>query len=256
MSGQDLLLRALWGSAPPEVSVVAEAGCRALPGLDLARGLQIYRENAKALSVRALAVAAPRLSAWLGDDFAGLAWAYARAHPPERGDAAEWGLDFPAFLATVPGMELLPIDLARLDLALHRLAGAPDEAAPPPSLWQRLSERPADALRLRLSAHLSVHHLPALAEPHAWQAAQVDLPASDEPQGPLEHWAGHVLVWRQGWRPAWGAVSPDGARWLEALAQAPSLAAALDFTLAEHPDFDLAGWLARAAGRDWCQDVV
>jgi hypothetical protein len=226
-----------------------------LAGVPLGRGLQIYRENAKALAVRALGAAAPRLRAWLGDEFPGLAWAYARAHPPQRGDAAQWGHELPAFMDSLPGMEPEPVALARLDLALHRLAGAADEPAPDPTLWERLSSRPPSALRLRLSAHLAVVPLSALMRDAAWAAAQVDAPASEAPL-PGEAWDGTVFVWRQGWLPAWGAASAESVAWLAALAQSPHLEAALLAQGAQHPDFDLGAWLVSAWQRGWLLDAV
>lgn len=255
MNDLDAVLRALWGRVAPGLEPAWAAGCRPLAAVPLQRGLQIYRENAKALSVRALGAAFPRVRAWMGPEFPGLAWAYARAHPPVRGDAAEWGESLPTFLADLAGMDDAPPALARLDWALHRLAVAPDVPAPDPGRWQRLAEEPADCLRVQLTPHGAVHHVPALVDEAAWSAAQVDGPALGERPEPDSGWAGQVLVWRQGWQPVWTAITEEDACWWTSLGQASHLAEALDLTLAVHPDFDLSGWLVRAHAEGWLLDV-
>ncbi|MBL0094465.1 MAG: putative DNA-binding domain-containing protein [Piscinibacter sp.] len=81
---QRQLLAAL--SLRGEPPALRERGARA------ERGLAAYRANASALAERALAAACPTLQAMLGEaDFAALARAFWRDHPPQRGDLGEWG---------------------------------------------------------------------------------------------------------------------------------------------------------------------
>ncbi len=242
---QAALLQAIWGQ-----SQMAVDGLRALPGQQLADGFSAYREHAKALSVRALGETFLRLRHWLGDDdFRGLAWAFARAHPPEVGDAAQWGEPMPAFLRTLPGMEAAPPELASLDWALHRVADLPDPPEPDPGLWERLQTHPADQLQLRLSPDLSLLHLPALAAADAWACATAGgAPEVAEP-------GSHIAVWRQQWKPVWLAVTRDLAGLMLALRQHEHLAASVAAAQAEHPELDLAAALGSAWQWGWLLGV-
>lgn len=225
------------GASPPP-------GLRAVAG-SLDRGLSAYREHAKALAVRALASHCPRLAAWLGEaEFAGLAWAFARAHPPRQGDMNRWGRELPAFLARLPGMDPEPPALARLDLALHELLGQVDEPAPDAALWQALQTVPGDRLRLRLSGA-------PLPMPAGLQAVLEGAEALDWPTPP----GAQLWVWRRGWRPCWTWLADDLAHWLQALGHAPHLALAIEQTLERHPGFDLGLALQRAWAQGWLLGV-
>lgn len=239
---QDELLRRLWGREAPAHS----PGLRALPAASLAQGLSVYRENAKALSVRALGAAFPRVAAWLGpDDWPGLAWAFARAHPPAVGDAAAWGEALPGFLSRLPGMEPTLPALACLDWTLHRLAVAEDDPAPDPGMWTQLQTVPPKRLRLRLSPHVLTLTLPPLVDVVAWAAAQAGQAAASPEPGTA------LVLWRQQWQPMWAAQGADEATWLALLQEGVTLAEALDAVLLAHPDFDLGAWLPMAWGRRW-----
>lgn len=229
---QAALLRAIWSQSSVQPSAVP--GLRALPTQSLQAGFAAYREHAKALSVRALGQAFPMLLAELGEpDFAGLAWAYARAHPPTQGDAAQWGAHLPSFVAALPGMEPLPPQLAELDWALHRAASSADAPEPDTAMWVLLQDIPADQLVLNLHPSLTLLHLPALPVPAA--AA----PAAD------------VAVWRQVWQPEWAALPADQALLWRLVGKGESLGTALEQVLAVHPDHDLAAGLALAWQRGW-----
>lgn len=243
---QAQLVAWIWGqpgaSPPPGLRALGALGT---PSGSLDQGLSAYREHAKALAVRALASHCPRLAAWLGDaEFAGLAWALARAHPPRQGDMNRWGRELPAFLDSLPGMEPEPPALARLDLALHELLGQADAPAPDTTLWQALQTLPADALRLALNGAL-------LSLPAGLQAALDDAEPLDWPTPP----GAQVWVWRRGWRPCWTWLADDLASWLQALEQAPHLAGAIERTLTRHPGFDLGLALQRAWSQGWLQGV-
>lgn len=221
------------GATPP-------AGLRAVGG-SLEQGLSAYREHAKALAVRALASHCPRLAAWLGEaEFGGLAWAYARAHPPRLGDMNRWGAELPAFLAALPGMEAEPPALAALDLGLHGLLSAADQPEPDAGLWTLLQTVPAECLRLRLSGALLP--LPASLQTQLMDAEPLDWPM---PAG------GQVWLWRRGWRPCWAWLADDLASLLGELQQAPQLALAVERTLARHPSLDLGLALRLAWSQGW-----
>ena len=205
------------------VQVIWGAGQGLPPGLQgvgthaLASGLNAYREHAKALAVRALGAAYPLLQEALGAaDFAGLAWSFARAHPPQAGDVAQWGAALPSYLRTLPGMEAEPPALAELDWTLHALGSAADvndDASWVAELQAGLSPS------LRLSPHVRVLDLPQSLElpaPVAWGGGW----------GP-ERGERRVLVWRRGWRPLWAWVPRVWADTLLALGQGLALEEAL-----------------------------
>lgn len=184
------------------------------------RGLSAYREHAKALAVRALAAAYPRLQAWMGEaDFAGLAWAFARAHPPRQGDMNRWGAELADFLAGLPGMEAEPPALAGFDWHLHRIASAADDPPQDPALWTQLAAQDPTTLRLHLSPLLRCFRLPPSLDGLLRDGAE------EVGGGPA--WASDWLAWRAGWRPAWAPLPEAQARLLAALQTRGSLATAL-----------------------------
>jgi len=234
---QAQLLRAIWAQQPDQGHAVP--GLRALPGQRLEAGFAAYREHAKALSVRALGQAYPQLLAHLGESqFAGLAWAYARAHPPEVGDAALWGGHLATFLSGLDGMEPLPPALAQLDWALHRAASSADAQEPDAGLWATLQAHPPGALTLQVDPGLVWLNLPALAA----DTAPAEAEASQATQ---------VAVWRQAWQPTWAWVPDDQALLWQRLAQGEHLGPALDAVWAVHPALDLAASLGLAWQRGW-----
>ena len=112
---QRQLLAAL--SLRGEPPALRERGARA------ERGLAAYRANASALAERALAAACPTLQAMLGEaDFAALARAFWRDHPPQRGDLGEWGGELPGWIAAQAGLAEWPwlADSAWPARPLHR----------------------------------------------------------------------------------------------------------------------------------------
>ncbi len=92
-------------------------------------GLAVYRANAQASARRALEAAYPVISQLIGEEnFAYLARDFWQAHPPIRGDLAQWGEPLAAYMAQAPqltGLAFLP-DVARIEWALHVCAGAAD----------------------------------------------------------------------------------------------------------------------------------
>lgn len=192
----------------------------------VARGLDAYRLNARALSAKALAAVFPQLREWLGaESFDGMAWAFWRQAPPAHGDLALWGAGLATFLAAQPGVEDAPLDLARLEWALHEAERAADTALDAASL-QLLAT--ADPSRVGLRLRPGVQMLGAQS-------------------------AGPLLVWRQGWRGASRPLGDGEAALLQALQSGIDLAAALDVALAAQADFDFGAWLQTALREDLLQ---
>ena len=64
-----------------------------------ARGLKVYQTNGHMLAERALQAAYPVVVQLIGEEsLAGLARAFWHAHPPQRGDLAQWGAELPEFV--------------------------------------------------------------------------------------------------------------------------------------------------------------
>ncbi|MBY0366577.1 MAG: putative DNA-binding domain-containing protein [Proteobacteria bacterium] len=196
-----------------------------------ARGLAAYRGNLQALSAQALAVPFGRLHEALGaDEFAALAWSFWRAHPPERGDLAQWGGALEAFLVERAGEDSGLPDLARLDWALHRAERAADAELDADSL-ARLGDCPAESLWLQLRPGVAL----------------------------LAQSNGPVLVWRQGWRGRWQALTAAEAAFTRAVLDDVNLADAIGAAqvkgLSAAADFDFGAWLQAALQNAWLQGV-
>lgn len=215
--------------------------CGLRPGLSLNEGLAAYRGNAQALSARALGAVFPQLQAVLGEaDFAAMAWAFWRAHPPLRGDLSTWGDALAGFLTEAAGPDSGLPALAQLEWALHEAERAADAQLDAESLTL-LGQAELSALRLELRPAVRL----------------VDLcgPVAEHPE-----LAGAVLVWREGWAGRRAAVDAASAAFVRALLAGESLAAALDAAavkgLASADDFDFSAWLQAALRHEWLHRVV
>lgn len=214
------------------------------------RGLAAYRANGHALAERALHAAYPVVAALVGgDSFAALARSFWHRHPPQRGDLACWGGDLPGFLADDPQLADVPYlaDVARVEWALHRAAGAADADADPAS-YALLTEHEPDDLTLTLAPGTTVIHSP-------WPAASLvnahlrGAPTLSEVATRLrDRAAERALVWRQALRPLVQPCEAGEAALLDALLRRQGLMTGLDAALALDAGFDFSAWLARAVG--------
>lgn len=197
----------------------------------LRRGLLAYRVNAQALACRALAAVYSPLRDWLGAaSFEGLAWAFWRASPPQRGDLAEWGEGLADYLAAQAEMEDLPCQLARLCWAAHRVEAARDAELDAPSLALLAQREPQDlGLRLRPGVCLVQASPAALA---CWRAApEAEIEAGGEQTCP-------VLVWRQAWVARARVLAAGEHVFLQALLAGEDLDTALHLAFSAQADFD------------------
>lgn len=195
------------------------------------RGLEVYRNNLRALSAQALGVAFERLRAALGDqEFAALAWTYWRHDPPRSGDLGDWGGGLAGFLVERAGEDSGLPDLARLDWAVHHAERAADSALDAESL-HLLGTTAADALWLVLRPGVCL----------LWQQA------------------GPVLVWRAGWRGCSQAIDTAEAAFVEAVMAGRCLADALATAEVKgsgaSADFDFSAWLQAALQNAWLHAV-
>lgn len=240
---QQQLLAALSRRGDPPV--LREQGARA------ERGLAAYRANAGALAERALAAACPTLQAMLGEaDFAALARAFWRDHPPRRGDLGEWGDELPEWTVAQASLAEWPwlAECARLDLALQACERAAD-AVPDLASLALLGEADPASLALQLVPGTAAWVSPwPIATIHAAHRSNVQ-DAFAPVRAALATGHGEAIcVARDGWRAVVHGVSAPEAAFMQALLAGASLAAALQ---AGGEGFDFATWLQRAIRSSW-----
>jgi hypothetical protein len=194
-------------------------------------GLEVYRNNLRALSAQALGVAFERVREALGDDdFAALAWTFWRHAPPVSGDLGDWGGALAEFLVERAGEDSGLPDLARLDWAIHQAERSADVTLEADSL-QQLGTSSPEALWLLLRPAVTL----------------------------LNQRDGPVLVWRSRWRGEWRAVSAGEAAFMAAVLAGASLGEALDEAALKgsgaEADFDFGTWLQAALQNAWLQAV-
>jgi Putative DNA-binding domain len=209
-----------------------------------ARGLKAYQSNGHSLAQRVLEAAYPVVAQLVGaESFADLARALWHAHPPTRGDMAQWGDALPEFLQASTQLADEPYlsDVARTEWALHCAASAADAFADVSTLALLTTHDPAQlyfglapgGIVVRsawpivsiLGAHLE--HTPAFAV--VGQQLRDGL-------------AQDALVWRAGLRPRVREAFAGEAHFVQALAQGLSVSQALDAA----PVLDFGAWLPMA----------
>jgi hypothetical protein len=217
-----------------------------------ARGLLAYQTNGLELANRTLAGAYPVMQQLIGDEaFAALAAALWQAHPPQRGDLAQWGdtlAQFVAHSAQLADEAYLP-DVARAEWALQQLKTAPDEQADLASLRCLVTADPAEITLCITDTAQGMDSCWPLAS--IWLAHQpptpgggVDVLPGLEQVGALirQGVAQTALVWRDGHRPRLREALPGEPGFLAALRQGQSLDQALQGT-----QLDFSAWLPLAA---------
>ncbi len=234
-------------------SLAARDAQAQLEGLVLkpsARGLAAYRANGHALAERALAAAYPVVAAMVGPDcLNALAHTLWHGHPSQHGDVACWGGELPALLELEAQLADFPYlaDVARVEWALHRAAGAPDADADPAS-FALLTQQDPGALTLRLAPGTAVIR-------SAWPVASLinahlrgDPTLSEAADRLSNREAEQALVWRRALRPEVRPCGAGEAALLDVLQHRQGLVPALDAALTTDPGFDFSAWLAQAVG--------
>lgn len=208
------------------------------------RGLKAYQTNGHAAAERSVQAAYPVLTQLLGaESLCALARAFWHAHPPARGDLAQWGGGLAEFMQASDQLVDEPYlpDVARVEWALHCSASAPDQASDPASFALLMQHDPAD-LQLLLVPGCAVVQ-------SAWPVASI-LGAHLEQMPPLAEVgqrlragvAEAALVWRAGLRPRVREALVGEAAWINAHLGGCSLGAALDAA----PALDFNVWLPLA----------
>lgn len=216
----------------------AIAGARALH----ANSLQAYRGNLSASVERALAAMYPSVARLLGaDDFDVLAQLHLAAHPPQRGDWAQYGHGFSSWLQrTNPGgvVTALPFlsDLAALDAAMYRCEAAADASLEAASL----SLLAGDAGQLLLMFHPAVALLDCEFAVLGMLDAHSEAP-SLSPQS--------LLLYRHNWRAQVRVALPREAAFVRLCLGGATIEQAVqqaDTLNVSAPPFDFEAWLLPA----------
>lgn len=224
-----------------------ETGARAL------RGLQAYRVNAHASAERALGAAFPTVRQLIGEEdfdrFAQLHW---RDEPPTRGDLAEWGTGFAAWLSSQEALGEWPYlaDCAKLDWALHRCERAADANFDAGSAARLGDTDPS---------RLVVVFMPGLTLVESrWPIATIHRAHHDDGvsfdavrKAIAREQAESVIVARRGWKAAHATVDAATAQWTRQLLEGGDLATALSQA---GEAFDFTAWLTQAITSNWLKE--
>lgn len=237
---QQALLETLF-SLPAQDAIKAVAP---YAGGTAARGLKAYQTNGHMLAERSLQATFPVLIQLIGDDnLSGLARTFWHAHPPQRGDLAQWGAELPAFVRNSTQLATEPYlaDVAAVEWALHCCAGASDQAADLASLSLLMAHDPLE-LQLQFAPGCAVFT-------SAWPVASIlgahlaPTPSFEEVGARLRAGQGETaLVWREAYRPRVREALAGEATWMTGLLQGRSLGEALDAA----PELDFNAWLPMA----------
>lgn len=245
---QQALLQALYlprqADAMKCIAAYAQ-GQRAEGQNHLERGLQAYRSNGHALAQRVLAAAYPVVAELLGaESFDGLSRHFWQSQAPVRGDLAQWGSEFAAFLAALKDLvreePYLP-DVARVEWDLHASATAAD-GQPDMASFALLENREPSELSLLLSAGAAglASRFPVVSIVQAHLAGEPTLQEAGERLRGQVHEA--ALVWRQGLKPSLRHALPGEVLFIAALQEKRSLADSLSAA----PELDFNQWLVPA----------
>jgi len=209
-----------------------------------ARGLKAYKNNAFSLAGRTLQAAYPVMAQLLGDEaFALLARDFWHAHPPVRGDLAQWGAELGDWVqghAQLAAESYLG-DVARVEWALHQAASAADLATQP-ATFALLSTTEPDQLTLQLSSGTrvitSAYPVASIVTAHLHGNPTLEAVGARLRAGEGES----AVVWRQGFKPQVASCSAAEAAFVLALQSGASLLSALE----QVSDFDFNPWLSSA----------
>ena len=237
---QQMLLDALF--AWPAQNAMKEVAVHAMDSG--ARGLKAYQTNGHVLAERALLAAYPVVAQIIGlESFADLARALWHAHPPVRGDLAQWGDALPRFLQSSNQLQDAPYlaDVACVEWALHCAATVVDGVSDPASLAWLTTNDPAALTLVLCSGCAAIHS--------DWPVASIlsahreGAPTLPEVGVQLRERIGqNVVVWRQGLRPRVRQALPGEIACLQGLWAGQSLAQALQGA----PALEFGAWFPMA----------
>lgn len=208
--------------------------------------LRVHRHHVRHSLGVALAATFPTVQAVVGEDFfRAMAQSFVEGTLPAQPVLAEYGADFPPFVADWAPARSLPYlsDVARLDWALNVAWHAPEEGRLSAAMLAALPTEQLPLLRLGLSAGTSLV-VSSYPIDRIWSASRPGVPAQD-----LALDGGvRLLVLRQADDAAFLALSSGEAAFLGAVAEGANLEAAAGRAGGAESDFDLSSGFARLLG--------
>lgn len=219
-------------------SIPAPAYLKGPTGRPSGSRYDVYRNNVTVSLISALRTAFPLVLKLLGRaSFDNLAPMFVRAHPPSSPLMMHYGTEFPGFLETFEPLQHLGYlpDCARLDLAFRTSyhAASADRLNP-----VDLKKEPGE-IYLNLAPATRVIR-------SSWPLYDIWLYNQQDDAAQPGVVAQDVMVTRPEFDPMPHALPPGAADWLGQLENGLSLDAAIDATVSQHPDFDLAAAMTTA----------
>ncbi len=219
-----------------------------------ARRFAVYRNNVVVGSVKALKSRFPVVEKIVGEEFfAAMAQVFVMKRPPRSPLLANYGDDFPAFIAAFEPARELPYlaDVARLEAARTRSYHAADAAPIDACLLATLDT--CDVGSIRVDMHPSVG---IVRSPYPIVAIWA-MNSGEQELATIQNWRGEdALVARPYLEVEVRALPPGGAAFLLALAGGRVLGDAAEAALADDPNFDLTGNIAGLIGSGLVRDIV
>lgn len=209
------------------------------------RGWLAYKANGDALAERSLQASCPVVAQLLGEEsFKTLARAFWHAHPPERGDLAQWGGELARFVLATGQLAEEPYlpDVARLEWSLHRCASCADAAVEHASFALLMALNPQD-IHLVLAPGCAILH-------SAWPVVSIvnahlhGRPTLADAGQKLRDQVGETaVIWREQFQPCCREALPGEAAFLAALLEGPAASGNLGSALELAPALDFTIWL-------------
>jgi hypothetical protein len=223
-------------------------GLTAWNGSDPAGRFAVYRNNVLSSLVNALAAKFPAVNELVGETFfRAMASVYARQSPPSSRRLAEFGDDFPDFLAgfePARGLPYLP-DVARLEILRLAAYHAADAEPMPPEAFQALLGHDLAECSFRflpsafvLKSQFAIYSL--------FAAHQGEIPINSV--DPLT--AESILIARPSDTVLVSLLEPGESAFVAALRAGSPIGQAVEAAMASVASFDLAGALVRLIGRN------
>jgi hypothetical protein len=203
--------RHLLGGRAPSLAAAVLAD-----GLSAQARLQVYRNHVTLSLCEALRTTFPITQRLVGDEFfAGIAGQFIAAHPPLSPCLAEFGDEFPNFIAVFPPAAALPYlpDVARLEWALNEAWHSSVEPALDAAAVAAID--PADLAGSSLVLQPSLRLLTSVWPVEAiWRANQ---PGQDGSGIDLAAGGCELLVWREGDDAVFRSIAPEAAAFVRLL---------------------------------------
>ena len=212
--------------------------------IDAAARLRVHRHHVAESLSTALSATYSTVQAIVGEAFfRGMAGEFVAKELPRQPVLAEYGADFPAFVADYGPAGSLPYlaDMARLDWALNLAFHTQEAGRLAAADLAGLSPEHLLGLRLELAAGSALIQSPYPID-RIWHASQ---PGAMTASASLSEGPAAVIVLRRAEDAAFASLDPGEAAFLRALESGTTLEGGAEVAFSVEPDFDLSRTFAR-----------